>query len=169
MMQVFIRLNDESLESMLKRTIEATSPAGAAVFLSGVMDPYLKERAKRRFRMEGDEASGPWMPLSETTHAFRESQGFPPDHPINHRTGALERYVTGGSPAAAKPIPGGAMVTFPSRRATGETAAKLRTAQEGKLRPRTPARPVLAFDSTDYAFGHTALETYIKSAAKGTL
>jgi len=163
MFQLQMRLEADKLENFLNRQQAAHSGPGLATFLGGVIGPYLQERAKRRFRMEGDDASGPWMPLSETTHAFREAQGYSPDHPINHRTGRLERYVTGTS--AGVFITGNtATLRFPKNPPRGETAAKLKTAQEGKARPLTPARPVLAVNEADMIFAGTALAQYIRTA-----
>lgn len=168
MLQLQILLESQDVERMLTGLQGGYSSAGLSSFLAAEIGPYLQERAARRFRNEGDDVSGPWMPLSETTHAFRISEGYAPDHPINKRTGRLENYIVGTS-AGVNATTGGALLTFPKNAPRGETAAKLKTAQEGKLYPRTPARPVLGMNETDMAFAVSALDRYIRTAGGGSV
>lgn len=166
-MSFFIDVDD--VQDVLDSLDTAHSPVALAAFFQGVIGPYLQERAKARFRNEGDDVSGPWAPLSSTTEAFRESGGFPPDHPINHRTGRLEYYITGTKVGAAPTSTGGALLTFPANPPRGATAEKVKTAQYGKLRPNTPPRPVLGINEKDIAFTTMALHHYIETAARGKL
>ena len=160
-------IDTSDVQEVLESLDTAHSPEALAAFMAGTIGPYLQERARLRFAKEGDDVSGPWAPLSATTQAFRESGGFPPDHPINHRTGRLEYYIT-GTPAGATPTSsGGAMLTFPGTPPTGETARKVATAQYGRANPRTPARPVLGINEGDVAFTTMALHHYIETAAQG--
>lgn len=152
---------------LLEALDTAHSPQALAAFMETTVGPYLQERAKRRFRNEGDDVSGPWVPLSSTTNAFREAAGYPPDHPINHRTGRLENYITNTKVGARPTSSGGAMLTFPANPPRGETAAKVKTAQFGKFTPRTPPRPVLGINEVDQAFFATSLHEYILTAARG--
>jgi hypothetical protein len=112
--------------------------------------PYLQNRARARFEMEGDDVSGPWAPLTDATVAIRESAGFPGDHPINVRTGEMERFITGSRPTfAANPD---AMMIFPGQDPVGKTYYKVQVAQKGTDVPPTPARPVIGIDEADLAY-----------------
>lgn len=137
------------------------SPAMMA-FMQTVIYPFITQRAVARFRNEGDEVSGKWAPLARATVNFRQSMGFPGEHPINRRTGELERYIT-GSPAAILPIGGGVMMKYPPQAATGSLGEKVMTAQKGKGRPSTRPRPVLALGIADLSFTLTSLATYIEA------
>jgi hypothetical protein len=66
-------------------------------WMRGDLHDYLVQRASDRFANEGDDASGPWAPLSNATEAIRASRGFPPAHPINVRTHDLQRFILGSS------------------------------------------------------------------------
>lgn len=110
---------------------------------------YLRKRAVERFDDEGDDASGKWTPLAEATVGIRESEGYPGAHPINKRTGELERYITSGGWPAFRQTPQMASLTWPGREPSGELGRKFRTAQSGRAFPRTPARPVLAINERD--------------------
>lgn len=149
------------VNAMVDDLVEKLSPAGMAMYLTQIMDPFLRERARERFVNEGDNAVGPWLPLKESTERIRESQGFGAYTPINKRTGALEAYIldTPGSFASEGLA---STLTFPGRPPTGPyLETKVLTAQEGKARPRTPRRPVLGVGATDMAFFQTSLAIYI--------
>lgn len=167
MLQMRFTVHDADVETMLKRLELVLSPAGLTGFMASTIGPYLQQRAKARFQNEGDDVVGHWAPLKETTHSFRLSQGFVPDHPINHRTGRLENYITGTQYGATPTSTGGAEITFPKNPPRGETAAKLKTAQFGKAFPQTPPRPVLGINERDMAFAVTALHAYIHSIGLG--
>jgi len=154
-------LQDADVVRLLTRLEVTLGPVGLTAFAKTVMTPYMRERARARFANEGDDAVGQWMPLQEATWNFREEQGFPPDHPINKRTGRLEAYITGGG-VGVTPTPDGALLTFPDQPPTGETARKLETAQYGKNDPYTPSRPVLGISEVDVAFAVTALADFIE-------
>ena len=130
-----------------------------AAFLGAEVGPYLQRRAAARFKTEGDSASGKWAPLLPATQNIRAtSPGWQvgPAHPINKRTGELEAWVTQGQWAAMS-HPEGASLRYPSNAPNGELAEKVQTAQKGKSKPRTVARPVLAVDETDVMFITTRL------------
>lgn len=167
MLALQMHLEHDSLSRQLDSLIKAYEPTAIAAFMKATIEPYLQERAERRFAMEGDDASGPWAPLSNTTQEFRSSQGFSPDHPINRRTDELYLYIT-GTPAGVQPTStGGAILTFPGTPPTGELASKVRTAQEGKAAPATVPRPVIAVNEADVAFATMTLEAYIVAAGQG--
>lgn len=142
----------------------ALNPAAIAGFLSGVIEPYIQGRAKDRFAQEGDDAVGAWEPLKPATHAIRAQQGYPPDHPINRRTGQLEDYIT-NSPGRLTVHALGATLTMPGSPPTGELRDKVVTAQQGRDNPRTVARPVMGLNETDLMFVLTELTFYVGGAA----
>lgn len=143
--------DSEGVEMMLQRLDYLFGPVGMTYFLAGQVTPYLKGRARARFANEGDEMSGPWAALSPVTAQIRSALGYPPDHPINHRSGQLERWVTGSMPAVLY-TPVVAQLTYPGNPPTGKLKSKVTTAQTGISstgRTTTP-RPVLGLDMTDY-------------------
>ena len=121
---------------------------GMMAFLAGAVYPYIKERAEQRFTSEGDDASGQWAPLRDATQHWRQSQGFSPQHPINVRTGELYRYIT-QSTAAIMPTPKGTIMRYPGKQARAHLREKVKTAQKGKAKPSTVARPVLVLGVRD--------------------
>jgi hypothetical protein len=165
---MFIKFHDKDVSAMLGRIESAVSGVGLSRFMAEMMRPYLNARARARFANEGDDVVGKWLPLSEGTAAIRESKGYPGEHPINHRTGQLERWITGGA-VGVTTFPGGVLMTYPKDAPTGELAQKIQTAQEGKGQPYTPARPVLGLNETDFLFAANALETHITRAVRGGL
>lgn len=169
MLNIRFEIDTSDVQELLENLDTAHSPTALAAFMRGTVGEYLQQRAKNRFRQEGDDVSGPWAPLSGTTEQFRASAGYPPDHPINHRTGRLEHYITGTKVGAAATATGGAILTFPASPPRGETAQKLATAQFGKTRPRTPPRPVLGINEADVTFATLALHHYIENAARGRM
>lgn len=126
-------------------------PAGMSAFLGGPVLTYVRQRARNRFANEGDDVSGPWMALAPTTVYVRLALGFPGRHPINRRTGELERWVTGSAPAiTVSPVLAG--LTYPGNPPTGSLREKVTTAQTGRRSKGTgtSARPVLGLSGTDY-------------------
>lgn len=149
------------VEAMLDRIELTTSPIGLANFLHNRVDPYMRERLEARFRLEGDDVTGPWEPLKQATQDIRSSLGYGAAHPINVRTGELEAYIT-GSPSGVVYDGIGAVMTMPgSVPQDPELRTKVRTAQRGKVDPRTPARPVMGMNEQDLAVVMTDLALYI--------
>lgn len=143
--------DSEGVEEMLSRLDFLFGPVGMTYFLAGQVTPYLKGRARSRFANEGDEVSGPWAPLSPVTAQIRSGLGYPPEHPINRRTGQLERWVTESAPGIIY-TPIVAQLTYPGNPPTGTTKEKVTLAQTGQA-PKgrsTSPRPVLGLDMTDY-------------------
>ncbi len=135
----------------------------AMFFLAHTMEPWLRDRAEARFDAEGDDAAGRWQALHPTTEHFRQSQGFPASHPINHRTGELERYIT-QEPGRTAGVAGGVQLTFPGTPPGSKwLTQKLETAQRGRSYPSTPARPVLAVSWADMNFYMSVLAHYIEN------
>jgi len=151
---------------MLKRMVNALQPYGVANFLETQVGPYVKKRAVDRFREEGDDVSGPWAPLKESTREIRYSSTeyqTGAAHPINVRTGRLEKYVTGSQPLAyANSF--GASLRYPARASSKkEIRDKMRTAQFGLQSPPTVARPVLGLNEHDLLFVITAFNFHLSS------
>lgn len=157
---IFMQAEDKTLRAMMTRLETSLAPAGIGAWLGGAVSPYLAKRAKNRFQSEGDDVTGKWEPLSGPTQHIRESQGYGAAHPINHRTGRLEQYIT-GSPNRISIHSLGATLTFPGKAPVGEMHTKVKTAQRGKLDPRTPPRPVLGVNETDLLAVMTSLSLYI--------
>lgn len=150
------------VQDMLEHLDSALSPLGMQIFLNGRIGPFLRKRAADRFKNEGDDAVGRWRQLSTVTNEWREFYGFPPAHPINRRTGALEAYITGAA-SDVKSGPGWSMLTYPDTPPGSKwTAEKLRTAQRGKEYPNTTSRPVLGMGEVDLSFTLTQLALHIQ-------
>ena len=155
----------DSVEAMLLRVEAALSPTGMSAFLRAEVGVFLQERAKSRFASEGDPAvGGAWLPLAPATQAIRASGEWNvgPAHPINVRTGELERYITGDE-GITIPSGLGATLQYPAAPPTGAVARKVETAQRGM--GKTPARPVLGVDATDMLFVLTRLAFFVQEAA----
>lgn len=156
--------DDSGVQKMLEALDTAINPVAIAGFLGGVVDPYLRKTADARFASEGDSASGQWAPLAQATQDIRAQMGYGSAHPINQRTGDLERYVT-QTEGGVNIHPFGATLTLPPNNPGGEMADKLAAAQMGGVGPSGkpfPARPVYAMDSQDLAFVLLALAQHIE-------
>lgn len=164
-----IDVREADVMNMLTAVDSFLSPMALMGFLTTTVSPYIRKRAKDRFRSEGDEVSGKWAALRPATQDFRLHSQLPisPDHPINRRTDDLYDYVT-NSPDAVMAIPGvGAQLTYPGRPASNPwTAEKVRTAQGGKANPRTVARPVIGVGINDLTFVIGAITLGIKAIGR---
>lgn len=161
------------VESLLSRTLRAVSGPSLAAWLAGPVDGYFKDEIIDRFAFEGDDKSGDWAPLTETTNRIRETLGFPADDPINERTGELLDFVVnsreymGGSEWAGMNIPGD-----PDNFALEQ---KLLHAQQGAADnpmfpgSTTPPRPVLAVDPTDMEILLKMLQMHVITAVAAGL
>lgn len=144
------------VEKLLDHLEQKLGPAGLTSFLSMSVYPYLLKRAKERFQNEGDSAVGKWAPLAPATEVIRQQMGYGGKHPINVRTGELERYITQGTvTSAVQATPAGAFLQHPARKPTGRLAKKLKGAQQGDPTAGfhgAPPRPVLAMDEVDLGY-----------------
>lgn len=160
-----IEVDSESVEQLLQGTAHALDTVGMYTFLSGVVGPWLKSRAEDRFAAEGDDVTGHWKPLAAYTQRVRAAAGYGAEHPINKRTGELERYITdGGWDVFATPVL--STLVFPGNAPTTRQAEKVAVAQLGSSFPSTPARPVLGMNETDLVFVIAALGVYITGASR---
>lgn len=161
-----INIIDNDVSEALNKLYLLLAPAGMMFFLHSTMGPYLRGRARDRFAKEGDDAVGKWQPLAPSTVTIREESGFGGPHPINRRTGELENWVVDGG-WNSYPTGFGASLQYPKRRPSGELAKKVTVAQKGqKLKPVTPARPVLGVGETDIIFFQAALAFAVGEAIK---
>jgi len=109
---------------------------------------HLVTRAASRFSSEGDDASGPWAPLTPGTEAIRARRGFPAAHPINIRTHDLQRFILGST---GNVVGAGAwQFQWPDDPPSGTLVDKMQTAQMGRVNPNTVPRPVVAIGAHDY-------------------
>lgn len=152
------------VQAMLNRVDSALSVPGLAVFLHGSVGPWVRQRAQDRFATEGDDVTGKWAPLAQTTIEIRENAGFEGSHPINKRTGELEAYITQGQ-VDVDSVPGVATLKFPKDPPrTGGIRTKMQTAQGGRTNPPTVPRPVLGMNERDLGAIMTMLAFHVKGS-----
>lgn len=162
---VEIVVDSHDLERTLAVLQSRLSSPGLSMFLQGAVAPWLKQRAEERFAGEGDDVSGPWLPLAESTQDIRSrgDWGVGASHPINVRTGDLERWITEGG-STILPWAHGAMMIYPESSSPDPVlATKIKTAQAGKSRPKTPPRPVLGVNERDLAYVMGSLAAFVTS------
>lgn len=172
MLLSFVVSKDDAVQLLSKLEMRLSSPSIAG-FLGQVVDPYIRRRARDRFAEEGDDVSGPWEPLSETTQRIRESMGYGPTGPINVRTTQMERYVT-QSPERLVAHSLGATLYSPGGNPTGELRSKLARAQGSKRKVQgrpgrrgggmgfTPPRPVIGVNERDLIWTMGALKAFVE-------
>lgn len=155
------------VQAMLNRVDSALSVPGLALFLKGAVGPWVRERAQERFAAEGDDVTGKWAPLAQTTVEIRENAGFEGSHPINKRTGELEAYITQGQ-VDVDSVPGLATLKFPANPPrSGSVRQKMKTAQGGRTSPPTVARPVLGMNERDLGQIMTMLAFHVRGYGVG--
>lgn len=155
--------DDRQVARMLARLNTTLDPVSLGFWLDTKVDPWVRRRASERFAKEGDDVSGAWAPLKPATARFRQNhpQGpFPPFHPINKRTGELERYIT-QSDNEVRITTGSAHLIMPGTPPRGELKKKVTTAQAGKPYPKTVARPVMGLNERDLLAVLTDLSLFI--------
>lgn len=167
-----ILVDQAQAQRAIRAVALATTPGNYARFHYSFTSPYMRSKAKDRFRSHGDTASGPWAPLRDATEEIRENYGFPGASPINVRTHELESFVT-GKPGEVQITPLDAGFFFPARPTSRAIKEKLETAQRGKpggtplfggrqgMGAPTPPRPVAAMDATDLIHTLAALEIFL--------
>jgi hypothetical protein len=163
---VEIFVDTEDVKEMLDRAFRAISDVSITAFLAGPTTQYLQERAGMRFQTEGDSSvGGPWDALKPATIEARKRQGYD-SGPINHRSGELERYITGANGVVAANVlqwPGG----DPGPGESGHLETKVITAQSGKAHPETQPRPVIGVDMSDLVAVTSSLALYIARGGVG--
>lgn len=155
--------NERGVQAMLNRIDSSLSPVGLAAFLHGSVGPWVKQRATDRFKLEGDDVTGQWAPLQQTTVEIREKSGFPGPNPINKRTGELEAYITEGQVGVVA-SPGLGVLTYPDNPPrTKAIREKVKTAQRGRPQPSTVARPILGLNERDLSEVMVMLALFVQS------
>lgn len=158
---ITIETDRSRVDAVVQKLESKIEPAGLAMFLQTVVDPFLRNRIDNRFGGEGDDVSGNWHPLAQSTQMIRASYGFPPSHPINKRTGKLHSQLVNSS-SDVKPNGFGATLTHPAPGTLDTiTTKKLTTAQMGSSRPPTRPRPVLGVNENDLLFVTSSLAAYL--------
>ena len=153
-MRIDIDIQADDVFHILDRLDTAFSPEGMSRFMATQALPHLRARAKGRFEGEGDDASGKWAPLKDSTVSIRASgirtglwPDILPDHPINQRTGIMHDYIVKGR-AEIMTTDASTTMFFPGRRPpTPQLMKKVQRAQQGDR--RTQPRPVLAISQVD--------------------
>lgn len=158
--------DDAGVQGMLHLLDTSLNPVAIAGFLGATVDPYLRTRARNRFRDEGDDAVGSWAPLKESTQDIRAQSDYGAAHPINVRTGELERYIL-DSPNRLTIAPWGSALTLPGTPPAGVLKDKVSIAQIGGGEYNTRPRPVLGLSETDLGFVLTELAFYIEKRGVG--
>lgn len=167
-MQIYIDIDSKDVLADLTFLGEKLSPLGLRNFLELYVDPFLQHRVRERFQNEGDDAVGPWLPLSPATEAIRSAKGFGAAHPINVRTTEMLNFFM---TSRADIVVGGgdAILTFPPKGGSSSVQNKIATAQGGKPFPSTPARPVVALSLTDQAQVMLDLQAYMLHGLLGSV
>lgn len=163
MLQIFVDSKD--ILDKLDYIQYASSNVGLMSFLEGMPEQALKERISQRFHSQGDEASGGWLPLKETTQAIRMSKGFQPDKPINVRTGAMREWLL-SAPGQVNPTGIGAELRYPGVEPPGTMKFAYGTAQMGSAVHKTPARPVNAVSHVDLGIVLALLGGFVIAGTK---
>lgn len=162
MIQLDVILDATGVNWDLERIQVGIGPTSLAAFLGSQGKEILQHRAEVRFADEGDSASGDWQQLAFPTRRIRAAKGFPPEHPINVRTGELRAFVTGND-GSVSTTGTAARLLWPGE-VSGELSLKYATAQRGRNRPPTPARPVAAIDALDLELFMVAAGSFLDTA-----
>jgi hypothetical protein len=155
LLEVSVDQGDKAkLDALIQHIRVQLSPRGLADLMRADIFREMRERVQDRFAAEGDTTVGAWSPLSTATENIRSSMGFPPDHPINERTGLLRGWVERSH--VVTPMATGAELQMPGPFPSALMETKFRRAQQGKAKggskeaKRTmPARPVLAIGNVE--------------------
>lgn len=168
-----ITVDSVQVGDMLAAALQAISGPSLLVFLEEMASEYFTEEIIDRFAFEGDDASGDWAPLEESTQRIREALGYSGDHPINERTQELLNFVAFHRDFMSGPQ--SAVMSVPGEPNSQSIEAKLRTAQQGSINNPmfpgavTPPRPVLAYNAGDMANLLKLLELYLMQRIGGLL
>jgi hypothetical protein len=135
-------------------------PASLAAFVHHTVGPFIRRRIDQRFLGEGDDVTGRWHPLTMATQMIRAQKGYPPDHPINRRTNLMHNFLVSdpGQTRISGPL---IEFTHPQPTGDGLMNQKIETAQAGRRRPFTPARPVVGLNTNDMLFVTSELAAYL--------
>lgn len=132
----------------LGKLLTRLSSDNVAQFMKTDVQSWLQHRADLRFALQGDDASGAWLPLQPATQSIRSAMGYGSTGPINVRTGEMKDFILSSSPDVTQ-TGDGAELIFPERSITPAVAEKMTTAQIGRSSPATQPRPVVVLNQTD--------------------
>jgi hypothetical protein len=155
---VDIAVDNSSVLAKLQKMDTGFSATAWSGFLGTTVGPYLRQRMRGRFSQEGDDVSGPWAPLRESTKRIRVTQGYS-EGPINHRSGEMEDFLVNNN-GLFMPMGPIAVLTYPSDPPGIELKKKIKTAQQGQASPKTVARPVIGLNQNDAIFIIAAMSFY---------
>lgn len=167
-----IDVQSAQVDSMIHRAMQAVSGPSLHAFLETMASEYFTEEIIDRFAYEGDDKSGDWAPLKESTERIRQALGYPGANPVNERTQELLEFVAFHRGFAQGP--NFAQMDVPGEAPSQSIEAKLRTAQQGtSINPLfpgayTPPRPVLATDEGDMANLLRLLQLWVMQAVAGS-
>lgn len=159
--EIQVDFDKAKLMAQMQAFMQIFYPASFALFLETVAHPIILKRAQDRFAREGDDASGKWGALSDVTARFREWQGVPGYHPINKRTGNLESWLMSANPDVDMTMSGAEYIWPGDMPNSDLTTEKFETAQLGKSKPATEARPVVAANVNDLRLIYDALGLWL--------
>lgn len=155
-------VDSAAADAALERVAIATSAPSFIAFLAGDVEPLFHAIAQQNFDDEGTRDSG-WDDLKDSTVARRELYGFPPAHPINHRTGDLESYVL--EPGIIADEGKWATWLWPGASRDYALDKKYRTAQLGMK--GTVPRPIVEVNEEDFATIQEALHDHVLTILEG--
>lgn len=165
-MDLHVQGDTRAVDQMLRDLGVAFLPEELRAFLRDFVHPIILARAADRFEGEGDDVSGPWAELRPYTQEQRRRGGFGPSSPINVRTGAMKAHVLGRVPDAnANSL--GASMWFPARGGSASNIRKVKVAQDGDKKSRTPARPVIGVNPNDLELVLVATAEHIGRHQRG--
>lgn len=170
---VNISTDHSSVDRLLSRLENTLGPVKLGAFLDTQVGPYLAQRGESRFKLEGDDVSGKWIPLSVATENIRakgRTAGYwsvGDSHPINVRTHELENFITSGNSQVVPQGAFGSELVYPDPSSAGfDIQDKMESAQIGKTHSGgldTPPRPVLGVGETDMVNVLTFLAMFVGS------
>lgn len=158
--QITIETDSKSAQGVVDELRDRLDAAGLSQFLEKVVEPFIKLRIENRFGSEGDDVTNAWQPLRVATQLIRASYGFPPDHPINVRTSQMKDFLV-NSRSDIKASGADVELIHPPPTGSRSLDDKIKTAQMGKSKPKTPPRPVLGFNENDLLFVTSELAAYL--------
>lgn len=164
--EIIFDVDDVGVAQQLRTLSGRLGAEGLRRFMDDKVDPFLKDRAGMRFLAEGDDAVGRWLPLASSTQAMRAALGYGAAHPINVRTRDMITYML-QSQSDSRTSALGAELVYPREQMSPDIYDKIKTAQEGKAKPRTPPRPVVALSKVDQTRITTDLAEYMMQGLMG--
>jgi hypothetical protein len=146
MISVKVDVDDSLVQNAMRLLDGILGGPSLGLYLKTGGAQVLQNRASARFDNEGDDASGPWAPLSPVTQRIRRSLGYGPSSPINVRTGKMKEWILSDSGIHTNTASAATMV-WPGPTPTNVISRKFATAQTGER--SSAIRPVVAANAVD--------------------